>query len=63
MAEDNLAILQRAREHLVQQRLAVARTLAEGSKRTDTERQMVAIVDIQHVIEVIDRAIADEQAR
>jgi hypothetical protein len=71
MAEENLAILQRAREHLVKQRLAIAKTLAEGYKRGDTEgykrgdteRQMVAMVDVQHVIEVIDKAIADERPR
>ena len=63
MAEDNLAILQRARENLVKQRLAIAKTLAEGYKRGDTERQMVAMVDVQHVIEVIDKAIAEERPR
>ena len=63
MAEDNLAILQRAREQLVKQRLAIAKTLAEGYKRGDTERHMVAMVDVQHVIEVIDKAIAEERPR
>jgi hypothetical protein len=59
MAEDHVGDLKRARDELIRQRRASISALTEGSKHT--EHQLDTLIRYEQAIEVIDRAITEEQ--
>ena len=60
MAEDHVANLEKAREHLLEQR----RTLAEdAAQRGLTEKQIDLFLLIQNALPAVEEAIADERRR
>jgi hypothetical protein len=58
MADDD--DLTKARNVLVEMRNNWVKTIAAGYKRGDTENAIKAIVEVQHAIDVIDRAIEEQ---
>jgi hypothetical protein len=63
MSEANTEDLVNARAKLVEERRACAKTIAGPYKRGETEEARQRIVDLQTVIDAIDRALEDEQRR
>jgi hypothetical protein len=61
MAEDHVGDLKKARDELIGQRRATISVLAEGYKRDQTEHQLDNLIRYQRAIDVIDRAIRDEE--
>jgi hypothetical protein len=60
MTKDHVANLEKAREHLVEQR----RTLAEdAAQRGLTEKQIDLFLLIQNALPTVEEAIADERRR
>jgi len=57
MSEQHAALLKKARERLVEDRRDLARTIAAPFEREKTHDAREKFVDIQAVIEAIDRAI------
>ena len=57
MSEQHAALLNKARERLVEDRRDLARTIAAPFEREKTHDAREKFVDIQAVIEAIDRAI------
>src|SRR3954470_23391455 len=60
---ERLEILKKARERMVDDRDAFAKTLAAPFDRDKAERARLKFVEIQVLIDAIDRAIAGEQSR
>ena len=58
MADDD--DLTKAQNVLVEMRNNWVKTIAAGYKRGDTENAIKAIVEVQHAIDVIDRAIEEQ---
>jgi hypothetical protein len=63
MSETYAEDLVTAREKLVAERRACAKTIAGPYKRGETEQARQRIVELQAIIDVIDRALEDEQRR
>jgi hypothetical protein len=63
MSEANAEDLVNARAKLVEERRACAKTIAGPYKRGETENALQRIVELQTVIDAIDRAFEDEQRR
>jgi hypothetical protein len=61
MAEDHVGDLKKARDELTRQRRATISALAEGYKHEQTEHQLDNLIRYQRAIDVIDRAIRDEE--
>ena len=61
MSEQHTALLKTARERLVEDRQAFAKIIAAPFEREKTRDAREKFVDIQAVIEAVDRAIEDEQ--
>jgi hypothetical protein len=61
MTSSAIDVLQKAREELVKARRQIAEVLAQPYGRTRTPEARVNFVEVQNVIESIDRAIADER--
>jgi hypothetical protein len=59
---ERLETLKKARERMVDERDAFAKTLAAPFDRDKAERARVKFVEIQVLIDAIDRAIAGEQS-
>jgi hypothetical protein len=59
---ERLDTLKKARERMVEDRDAHAKVLAAPFDRDKAERARIKFVEIQGVIDAIDRAIAGEQA-
>ena len=59
MAEDHIGDLKKARDELVRQRRASISALTRGYKYT--EHQLDTLIRYEQAIEVIDRAITEEQ--
>jgi hypothetical protein len=57
---DHAALLKKARERLVEDRRDLAKTIAAPFEREKTRDAREKFVDIQAVIEAVDRAIEDE---
>ena len=60
---ERLETLKKARERMVDDRDAFAKTLAAPFDRDKAERARLKFVEIQGLIDAIDRAIAGEQLR
>ena len=60
---ERLETLKKARERMTEDRDAFAKTLAAPFDRDKAERARLKFVEIQGVIDAIDRAIAGEQTR
>jgi hypothetical protein len=60
---ERLETLKKARERMVDGRDAFAKTLAAPFDRDKAERARLKFVEIQVLIDAIDRAIAGEQSR
>ena len=60
---ERLETLKKARERMVDDRDAFAKTLAAPFDRDKAERARLKFVEIQGLIDAIDRAIAGEQPR
>lgn len=60
---ERLETLKKARERMVDDRDAFAKTLAAPFDRDKAERARLKFVEIQVLIDAIDRAIAGEQSR
>ena len=60
---ERIETLRKARERMVEDRDAVARTLAAPFDRDKAERARLKFIETQLLIDAIDRAIAGEQAR
>jgi hypothetical protein len=60
---ERLETLKKARERMTDDRDAFAKTLAAPFDRDKAERARLKFVEIQLLIDAIDRAIAGEQAR
>ncbi len=63
MASSPIDVLQKAREELVKARRQTAEVLAQPYGRTKTPEARTNFMEIQAVIDSIDRAIADESHR
>jgi hypothetical protein len=61
MAEAYVAELQKAREKMVQYRREMAVELCKPYERSTKRPAMQMFLNLQNVIEAIDRAISDEQ--
>jgi hypothetical protein len=59
---ERLEMLKKARERMVEDRDAHARVLAAPFDRDKAERARTKFVEIQGLIDAIDRAIAGEQS-
>jgi hypothetical protein len=60
MSEDHVEALRKAREQMVKNRRDWARTLAQPFDRHKTPNAIAGLIEAQHVIEAIDKAIKDE---
>ena len=60
---ERIETLRKARERMVEDRDAFARTLAAPFDRDKAERARLKFIETQLLIDAIDRAIAGEQAR
>ena len=60
---ERLETLRKARERMVDDRDAFAKTLAAPFDRDKAERARLKFVEIQGLIDAIDRAITGEQPR
>jgi hypothetical protein len=60
MTSSPIEVLQKAREELVKGRRQTAEVLAQPYGRTTTPEARTNFIEIQAVIDSIDRAIADE---
>ena len=58
---ERLETLKKARERMVEDRDAVAKTLAAPFDRDKAERARLKFIETQAVIDAIDRAIKSEQ--
>lgn len=58
---ERLETLKRARERMADDRDAFAKTLAAPFDRDKAERARIKFIEIQALIDAIDRAIASEQ--
>jgi len=63
MSEADAEDLVNARAKLVEERRACAKKIAGPYKRGETEDARQRIVELQMVIDAIDRALEDEQRR
>jgi len=63
MSEADAEDLVNARAKLVEERRACAKKIAGPYKRGETEDARQRIVELQTVIDAIDRALEDEQRR
>ncbi len=61
--DPNAEDLLNAREKLVEERRACAKVIAGPYRRGETEQARQRIVELQTVIDAIDRALEDEQRR
>ena len=61
MSEEHTENLNKARAQLIEQRRALAQVLAGPYDRGKTEQARETFVEIQDMIEAIDRAIEDEE--
>jgi hypothetical protein len=61
MSEQHTELLKKARERLVEDRRDLAKTIAAPFEREKTRDAREKFVDIQAVIEAVDRAIEDEE--
>jgi hypothetical protein len=59
MADDDIAILMKARAALAGKRLTWARTISTSGEIPEAE--IKAIIEVQHAIDVIDRAIEEQE--
>jgi hypothetical protein len=62
MSEQHAALLEKARERLIEDRRDLAKTIAAPFEREKTRDAREKFVDIQRVIEAVDRALQDEKA-
>jgi hypothetical protein len=62
MTSERLDTLKAARSRMVEDRDAHAKVLAAPFNRDNAERARMKFVEIQNVIDAIDRAIAGKQA-
>ena len=62
MSEDHVANLNKVRAQLVENRRALAASLAQPYQRGTTEQTQEQFMDVQAVIDVVDRALQDEKA-
>jgi hypothetical protein len=62
MSEQHAALLKKARERLIEDRRDLAKTIAAPFEREKTRDAREKFVDIQRVIEAVDRALQDEKA-
>ena len=62
MSEQHAALLKKARERLVEDRRDLAKIIAAPFEREKTRDAREKFVDIQAVIEAVDRAIEDEES-
>ena len=60
---ERLETLKKARERMIEDRDAFAKTLAAPFNREKAERARFKFIETQVLIDAIDRAIAGEQAR
>jgi hypothetical protein len=60
---ERIETLRKARERMVEDRDAFARTLAAPFDRDKAERARLKFIETQLLVDAIDRAIAGEQAR
>ena len=60
---ERIETLRKARERMVEDRDAFARTLAAPFDRDKAERARLKFIETQLLIDAIDRAIAGEQPR
>lgn len=59
MADDNIAILMKARAALAGKRLTWAKTISTSGEISDVA--IKAIIEVQHAIDVIDRTIEEQE--
>ena len=62
MSEDHVANLNKVRARMVENRRALAVSLAQPYQRGTTEQTQEQFMDVQAVIDVVDRALQDEKA-
>jgi hypothetical protein len=56
-------VLRKAREELVKARRQLAEVLAQPYGRTKTPEARASFLEVQTIIDSVDRAIADEKSR
>jgi hypothetical protein len=61
MTSSPIDVLQKAREELVKARRQIAEVLAQPYGRTRTPEARANFIEVQMVIDSIDKAIADER--
>jgi hypothetical protein len=61
MAEDDIEILTTARNVLVEVRHNLAKTIAAGYKRGDTETAIKSLIEVQQALDVIDHATEEAE--
>jgi hypothetical protein len=61
LAVDHVLDLKKARDELVKQRRSTASALANGHHHAHNERQLDELIRCQRAIELLDRAIRDEE--
>lgn len=54
MSDNDLEILTKARDVLLQVRLDCAKAIAAGYKRGETETTIKSLIDVQHALDIID---------
>jgi hypothetical protein len=61
MADDDIEILTTARNVLVDVRQNLAKTIASGYKRGDTDAAIKSIIEVQQALDVIDHATEEAE--
>jgi hypothetical protein len=59
MAEDHMEDMTNARKVLIEMRHNLAKTIAAGYKRGESETAVKSLIEVQEAIDVIDFAIAE----